>query len=57
MKDRETENADNVVTAAKHFESQTLFGLKIGCKNPEKLSKNGLADSYKTRINLEESSL
>jgi hypothetical protein len=57
MKDKETESADTVITAQKHFESSTLFGMKVGCKNPEKLSKTGLADSYKTKINLEQSSL
>ena len=57
MKDKETESADSVITAQKHFESSTLFGMKVGCKNPEKLSKTGLADSLKTKINLEQSSL
>jgi hypothetical protein len=55
LKDK-SESADDFVTATKHFESLTLFGMKIGCKNPDK-AKKGLAESLKTQINLEQKSL
>lgn len=53
MKDRAGESADGYVSAAKHFESTTLFGLKVGCKNPDLARKGGLAESFKTKVILE----
>jgi hypothetical protein len=35
----------------------TLFGMKIGCKNPEKVKKKGLEESYKLVIKLQQNSL